>query len=94
MKIFILIQVITSSKKSSLVSGNRPGKIFFITYPSANFLFKNTHTHKQKAKQTKEEKRKTKETKRGKERENVVANSICGKSNLIRNCLQIFSVYF
>ena len=53
------------------------------------------HTHKQKAKQTKEEKRKTKETKEEKEKENVaVVNSICGKSNVMRYHLRICSAYF
>ena len=61
MKIFILIQVITSGKKSSLVSGNRPGKIFLSLTRLQIFCLKtHTHTYKQKAKQTKEEKRKTK----------------------------------
>ena len=41
-------------------------------------------THKQKAKESKEETRKRKETKEEKEKENVVLNSICGKSNRLR----------
>ena len=55
------------AKKSNLVSGNRPGEIFFITYPPASrmciriyiFDFKNKQTSKKeykKAKETKEEK--------------------------------------
>ena len=52
------------------------------------------HTHKQKGKETKE-KRKTRDTKDEKERENVtVVNSICEKSNGVRNRLRICSVYF
>ena len=51
-------------------------------------LFKNTHTHNKKAK---EERTKAKEIK---EEKNVVANSICRKSNLIRYRLRICSVYF
>ena len=48
------------------------------------FCFKNTHTSKQKAKETKEEKRKTNETKEEKKKENsVVVNSIYGKCNRI-----------
>ena len=45
------------------------------------YFLSKKHTHKQKAKETKEEKRKTNETKEDKEKENVVVvNSICGKS--------------
>ena len=45
--------------------------------------FSRSDTLKQKQSQTKEEKRNTKETKKEKEKENVVVNSICGKSNVI-----------
>ena len=51
MKIFILIQVITSGKKSSLVSGNRPGKIFLsLTRPQIFCLKTHTHTNKKQNK--------------------------------------------
>ena len=44
---------------------------------------KKRHTQKEKAKETTEGKRKTKETEEEKQTENVVKNSICGKSNRI-----------
>ena len=58
-------------------------------YQNIYFLFQtkhthtHTHTHTQKAKQAKGN-RKAKETKVEKEKENVVVNSICGKSNKIQ----------
>ena len=81
------------TKKSNLVSRNRPGEIFFITYPPRSRVCiriyilvsnkKNTPTHKQNAKETKKiEKKETKEE-RKKEYAIVVINT-CEKSNEIR----------
>ena len=46
-------------------------------------LFKKTYRQTKSKKKTKEEKQKTKEIKEEMEKENVIVNSICGKSNRI-----------
>ena len=78
------------AKKSSLVSGNRQGENFFITYllhirlciRIYIFCFKHKkHTQKQETKETKEN-RKTEKTNEEKENKNVAdVNHICGKSS-------------
>ena len=67
-----VLNLLFLGQKSSLVSGEWAGEIFFITYlPAEPNLYQKIyiyiflkHTHRQtNAKETKEEKRKTKETK-------------------------------
>ena len=92
---------LAEAKKSSLVSGNRPGEFFYhllaqVVECVSEYIFfaLKKQTRKHKAKETKE-KREKKESKEEKEKENVVVmNSICGKSNVIRYRLRICSLYF
>ena len=70
-----VLNLLFLGQKSSLVSGEWAGEIFFITYLPAEpnmylkiyiyiYIYILKHTHRQtNAKETKEEKRKTKETK-------------------------------
>ena len=86
-------------QKSSLVSGNWVGEIFFITYPPTQsnvyqniyFLFKK-HTHANKKQQKPKKKQKQKETEEKKKENFVIVNSICGKSNMIQYRLRIHCV--